>query len=235
MKFDSAEQLNQSLMSDISSNLEQTLQQQNQACLLVSGGSTPHDLYQSLSHHSMPWNKISIAMVDERWVNADHTKSNQSFIQQSLIQDKAAKANFFPMVDASRSVRQQDLQDAAVQINQTYSKLPKKPICILGMGADGHTASFFPHAKGLDYALSSTNTYCCAIEANQSETTGELTQRLSITLDYLLSSQMIHLLIKGQQKWDIYQQALSCEDTYSMPVCAVIKQTKTPVKIYWCP
>jgi len=235
MKFDTVERLNQSLLSEISSDLEQTIQQHQQACLLVSGGSTPQQLYHSLSHHSMPWDKVSIAMVDERWVDADHPKSNQGFIQQTLYKNEAAKANFYPMIDGSSRVQQQNLQDAAVQINQSYSQLPKKPICVLGMGTDGHTASFFPHAKGLDYALNSKNTYCCAIEADRSDTTGDQTQRLTITLEYLLSSQIIYLLIKGQQKWEVYQQALNCKDRSLMPVSTITNQTKTPVKIYWCP
>ncbi|MDQ7049486.1 MAG: 6-phosphogluconolactonase [Enterobacterales bacterium] len=235
MKFDNVERLNQSLLATISNQLKQDIQQNKQACLLVSGGSTPKRLYQSLSQYSLHWNNVSIAMVDERWVDIDHPKSNQAFIEQTLVNDKAAEAHFYPMIDASKSVKQQNIQDAVSKINQAYSRLPKNPICILGMGSDGHTASFFPHAKGLDHALNSKNTYCCAIQASQSETTGEQTQRLTITLDYLQSCQAVYLLITGQQKWEVYQKALACTEVSTMPVSAVLNQKKTPVFVYWCP
>jgi len=233
-QFDHATELTRFLLAAIRQDIEQTIAKQQNACLLVSGGSTPKMLYQSLSQQSLAWNQVAIAMVDERWVDSDQEKSNERFIKQTLVQDKADKAHFYPMIDASKPVSQQDLQLAAKQINGTYSQLPKNPISILGMGADGHTASFFPHAKGLDDALNSKNSYVCAIEAKQSETTGEQTERLSITLDYLLSSQAIYLLITGKKKWEVYQRALTCDNYSKMPVSAVLKQTSTPVSVYWC-
>ncbi len=233
--FADEEIMNQSLLKMIVQDLSNQMKEQESATLLVSGGSSPKMLYQSLSEQSLAWKNISIAMVDERWVDLQHEKSNQTFIQQSLIKNQALQASFFGMIDSNTKLENQNIQQAAERLNLIYSKLPVKPITILGMGTDGHTASFFPQAQGLDEALSSKNIYAVAIKAKQSEVTGVQTQRLTVTLDYLLSSKKIYLLIKGKEKLDVYQKALNCTQFEQMPVASLLQQSECPVQVYWCP
>ena len=104
------------------------------------------------------------------------------------------------------------------------------------MGSDGHTASLFPAADGLEKALDDNNTdLCAAINAIPSEVTGENTERMSLTFFGLMQSCRLHLLIAGQEKLAVYQRALVSPDPLLMPISAVLKQHDVPVLVYWAP
>ena len=104
------------------------------------------------------------------------------------------------------------------------------------MGLDGHTASLFPTAQGLESALDAgNNNLCAAIMADPSEVTGELIERMSLTLAGLLQSRQLHLLITGADKLGVYQRVLASPNEISMPVAAVLHQDEIPVVVYWAP
>ncbi len=102
------------------------------------------------------------------------------------------------------------------------------------MGPDGHTASLFPKARGLDRALASTD-LCAAIEAKPSKVTGEFVQRMSLTPSAILKAKKIVLLITGDDKWSVYQQAKSISDVTEMPVAAILQQVDVDLDVYWAP
>ena len=55
-----------------------------QAFLLLSGGSTPKNLYKELSKLDLDWENVTVALVDERYVSTDHKHSNEKMIKDSL-------------------------------------------------------------------------------------------------------------------------------------------------------
>ena len=137
------------LTAELSSSLEQSLvagiKEDGRAVLMVSGGSSPAPAYKHLSNLELDWASIDVAMVDERWVDADHEKSNEAFIKSTLLQNHGAAANFVTMKNDALTP-----QNGVAECEAAYKAL-KRPfdVTILGMGPDGHTASLFPHAAGL--------------------------------------------------------------------------------------
>ena len=104
-------------------------------------------------------------------------------------------------------------------------------VAVLGMGTDGHTASFFPHGDRLDDALDMATE--SRVLPMQAEGAGE--PRLTLTLAALLDARFLALHIEGQEKRDVFDMALAGTDAGSMPVRAVLHQDKTPVHIFWAP
>lgn len=220
------------LFEDCRQVLTAAVTEREAVSMLVSGGSTPAPLYKQLSCLNLDWHKVTVALVDERWVGADAPGSNERFIKQSLLHDNAAKANFVPMKTLdSTSVEGQP------GCEHRYRQLPNPlDLTILGMGPDGHTASLFPYARGLDNALDTNkNVLCVAINAKQSHVTGELTERMSLSLFALLQSRQIHLLITGEEKLAVYKRALVTDDPLQMPIAALLQQSTVAVKVYWAP
>lgn len=125
--------------------------------VVLSGGTTPMKMYEILSSEEfrkkVDWKKIYFFFVDERDVSPASDQSNF----------KHASENFFKPVgiEPSQIIRWQteiiDAAGVAAQFETTIRKFfklsndeyPVFDLIFLGLGADGHTASLFPHSKAL--------------------------------------------------------------------------------------
>lgn len=230
--FDSREALLAALQEDCVAELSAALKERGQASFLVSGGSSPAPLYQRLSQINLDWSSISVALVDERWVDRDHPKSNETFVVDNLLQHQAAEAQLQGMKNSAGTPI-----EGLAECEAAYRKLPQPfDLTILGMGPDGHTASLFPHAEGLEKALDpESDELCAAINAHQSEVTGSFTERMTLSLAGLLKSRRLVLLITGEDKLKALRAAQDGSDVSAMPVRAVLQQSKVPLDIYWAP
>ncbi|WP_250458604.1 6-phosphogluconolactonase [Microbulbifer litoralis] len=230
--YSDRERLVQALTQDCASALQRGIKERGQASFLVSGGSTPEPAYRALSKRPLPWQQINVALVDERWVDRTEKGSNQAFIEKSLLQNNAVDAPFLGMKTPHATAA-----EGEADCERAYAELPRPfDVCILGMGGDGHTASLFPHADGLEAALDPQATQLCrAITANRSEVTGEHVERMTLSLAAILQSHDIKLLITGDEKLKVYREALLGSDELAMPVRSILKQGLKPVTVYWAP
>lgn len=228
-----------SLFTTLSDNcqtyLSAALAKQQNTSFMVSGGSTPAPLYEALSLSTLDWKNIKVALVDERWVDKNHSASNEALIYRSLLINHAKQASFISMKTSAESA-----ETGCSETESRYQDLPKPfALSILGMGNDGHTASLFPNAQGLSSALSAENQQLtAAIIANQSAVTGPNTERISLTLHGLLQSERLILLLTGEEKLDVFRTAmtdLTEQAVIKMPVRSVLRQNEVPVEIYWAP
>jgi 6-phosphogluconolactonase len=220
------------LQADCETALRTAIEDRGEATFMVSGGSTPEPLYKALSQVDLDWESVYVALVDERWVAFEHDKSNEAFTVKHLIQNKAAVANLVGMKNSADTAMEglADCELAYQQLAQPFD------VTILGMGSDGHTASLFPHAPRLEAALNPDSEQLCAvINAIQSDVTGSITERMTLTLAGLLRSKKLVLLITGDEKLAVLRAAQAGTDTSEMPIRAVLQQQQVPVSIYWAP
>lgn len=229
-KYNDRVELTEALCQVFIGDLRRALEQQSVATLLLSGGSTPVPLYQQLSKADLDWNKVNIALVDERWVDPDSDASNERLLRENMLINAAENAKLIGMKNNYQSPF-----EGEIQCNNRYARLPSpSTICLLGMGTDGHTASLFPDAEGLTAALDS-NQPCAAIRAFKSDVTGDIIERMTMTPRGILQSQRLILLITGTDKWEAYQQACQSEVSGKLPISIFIHQDQVPLEIYWAP
>ncbi len=228
--FDSRAELTAALQQECEQALTAAVEDRGEATFMVSGGSSPEALYKSMSNSDLPWESIYVALVDERWVDFAHDKSNEAFVVKSLIQNKAAATNLIGMKNTAESAQEglADCEAAYQQLAQPFD------ITILGMGSDGHTASLFPNANGLQEALT-TDALCAAINAHPSEVTGAITERMTLSLNGLLQSKALVLLLTGEEKLNVFRAAQAGTDVNEMPIRALLQQDKVPLTVYWAP
>ena len=211
--FANGQDLATSLALAVVTTLEISIAQNGKALLAVSGGTTPKPFFAALSKMKLDWAKVKITLVDERQVGEDSPRSNAKLVKESLLVNQAAAAVFVPLFQ-----------------NPDAVNLPSFDVAILGMGSDGHTASFFPGGDNLKSALDSN---CpSTILPMIAEGAGE--PRLTFTLPKLLASKTLHLHIQGQDKMAVLDKALAGTDIYEMPIRAVLTASK-PIDLYWCP
>ena len=102
-------------------------------------------------------------------------------------------------------------------------------LVLLGMGNDGHTASFFPGGDTLDAALKGT------ADALAIQAPGAGEPRVTLSLGRLLKTRALYLHIEGEEKAETLRRALGAGPVEEMPVRAVLQQEAVPLIIVWSP
>lgn len=150
----------QALAQAVANALQQTLAQQEQAVLAVSGGRSPIAFFEALSKIDLDWAKVGITLVDERIVPVQHADSNTGLVREYLLQNQAAAATWIPMIaPEADEAALADSQQAVAFALQHYRQ---PDVLVLGMGNDGHTASLFPKPLNLPMAWQQiTHSPCC--------------------------------------------------------------------------
>ncbi len=226
--FIAKESLATGLAEAVATDLIAGIKQNGVGVLAVSGGNTPKMFLAELAkNQTVDWSKTVVTLVDERWVDADSERSNARLVAQNLLQGPAAKATFVPLYTGGET------PDAAriAKTNLALSKTVPTPFdaVILGMGNDGHTASFFPGGDTLDAALNEAGP-ALAINAP-----GAGEARVTLTLPTLLHTKSLYLHIEGNEKSAVLQKAIAGTRVEQMPIRAVLQQDEKTLKIYWCP
>lgn len=225
--FNDKQSLAVALAKTIANQLATGIAERGSASLAVSGGSTPKKLFAALStHQDIDWSKVTITLVDERWVDANSDRSNARLVNENLICNAAANAQFVPLYSGGKMPD----ESAIAKVNQALNKLPMPfDAVILGMGNDGHTASFFPGGDTLELALTDPGP---ALALN-AQGAGE--PRVTLTLPFLLQARCLIIHIEGEEKSSTLDKVVADGEIAQMPVRAVLRQQTTPVQIYWCP
>ncbi|HTV98307.1 MAG TPA: 6-phosphogluconolactonase [Steroidobacteraceae bacterium] len=226
-RFGSAQALESEVARDIAAQLARAITARGQAGLLVSGGRSPAGLFEQLSTRALDWSRVSIALVDERWVDPTDPGSNERMVRQALLRDGAAAARFCGLKNRARSP---DLGAAAAWNASAHVPRPID-VTVLGMGDDGHTASLFPGSPNLKSALDlkSPEGYIGMWSPSAPHA------RLSLNLRALLDSRRILIFLLGEAKLRTYAAACDPGPVEEMPVRAVLRQERVPVEVVWAP
>jgi 6-phosphogluconolactonase len=221
--FPDTGQLDRELAQYIAGQLAADIDRYGQASLAVSGGSTPQHMFQLLSRCQLDWSQVHITLVDERWVAPDSPESNERLVRQNLLQNRAANAVFIGLKSAD--------QDAACGLAGVLEKLAALPqpfaAVVLGMGSDGHTASWFPQAANLDSLLDPGGTEQLAV----TDPVTAAHQRITLTLPAVLNSRGIIIHITGDEK----KLVIASARHQHHPIAAILAQNTTPATIWWAP
>jgi 6-phosphogluconolactonase len=224
--FAGKDELALALADTVAEQLKAGLAARGAAVLAVSGGSTPARFFAALAQRAdIGWNMVTVTLVDERWVDETSERSNARLVNANLLQGPAAKARFVPLYQGGDA----PTPDAIVRASARIEALGPIDVAILGMGNDGHTASFFPGGDTLAEALT-TNAPVLAIRAP-----GAGEPRVTLSLRRLLAADNVYLHIEGEEKAGVLDQALGEGSDQEMPVRAVLHQDQKPVTIFWCP
>jgi 6-phosphogluconolactonase len=223
-------ELNVRLAQNIAQRLAAAIQARGLAVLSVSGGKSPVALFEALRVIDIDWSRVRITLVDERCVPCSHPDSNALLVQTHLLQDLAAKAQLvFMVTNATEPLDAPTKLAKAAGIALSAEGIAD--VLVLGMGADGHTASLFPEASNLAEALDLRNTHSCVAIELANPPPNAPYARITQTLAQILSARHIVLPLTGTDKLNTLQQAWP-QATPALPISFVLQQTQTPVAIW---
>jgi 6-phosphogluconolactonase len=183
--------------------LERVLALPGRVSVCLPGGSTPRRLYQTLAQapyrDRMPWQRMHWFLGDERFVPSSDPRSNYRMIREALLDRIEAR------VGSMHPIPTQGLTlDAAViayerELKRFYggeelsATRPLFDVTLLGLGADGHTASLLPGAP----VLEERSRWVAAVVGFTPEA------RITLTYPALESSRDVAFLVTGAAKREI--------------------------------
>lgn len=219
--------LAKALAEAVATNIESAQIETGIAAIAVSGGKTPARFFTELGRRrGIDWAKVYVTLVDERWVDETNDRSNAALVNERMLQGPAAVAHFIPLYSGGEAPDEAAITRTIRQIET----LPRRyAAVVLGMGNDGHTASFFPGADNLVEALRGEG----PAVAIQAPNAGE--PRVTQVLRRLVETDALYLHIEGEEKAATLARALQAGSIEEMPVRAVLRQLAVPVDVYWAP
>lgn len=221
--FAERQELAAALAGHVAARLTKAVDERGTALLAVSGGTTPARFFAALSQIPIAWDKVTVTLVDERFVPASSPRSNAGLVAANLLQNAAAGARFVPLYHEAASI-----EDAALLDNRMLESLSwPLDVVVLGMGTDGHTASFFPDADDLEKLLDpSCDRVVLPVHAASA---GE--PRLTLPLAQIIAAGSIALHIEGAEKRSAFEDAMA--PGTRKPIRAVIEAAPRAVEVFW--
>jgi len=147
------ESLSQAVAESLADRIGAAVAQRGRCALVLPGGRTPRRLYELLAERhatAIPWPRVDLFWGDERYVPPDDPRSNYRLARLTLLDRVAIPAgNVHAMpthhADPDGGARQYE----ALLRGYFQAGPPRFDLILLGMAADGHVASLFPHHPAL--------------------------------------------------------------------------------------
>ena len=215
------------LAQSVADDLHAALQARALASLALSGGNTPKAFMQALARQPLDWSRIAVTLVDERWVPENHPRSNAHLLRENLLQGPASAATFLPLYRATP-----EPEAALDELERDLATSMPWPldVAVLGMGEDGHTASFFPGGDRLAQALDPAGG--ARVLPMRAPGAGE--PRITLTLPALLQATHLYLHVEGEAKRRVLDQAVTgAGEGEHFPIRGVLRHATSPVRTYW--
>jgi 6-phosphogluconolactonase len=152
----------------------------------LSGGSTPGAAYRRAAALEPDWSRAALWLVDERCVPADDALANTRLVTETVLDAVAAPPVFH------RVATELGAQAAAARYDAELALEGVPSLVILGVGADGHTASLFPGAPALDERAALAVAVAAGMEP--------YVPRITLTLPALARADDVVFLVTGEAK-----------------------------------
>ncbi len=220
---DSQSVLAQKLASSVAKQLQKSVEVNGKASLAVSGGKTPIEFFKALSLVQLDWSKITIILLDERWLDTNHEDSNEKLVRDYLLKNNAEKAYFLGLKNSAQ-LPSEGIMDCETQLRTQVQDLD---VVVFGMGLDGHTASWFKGSKQLSHLMDAeTSAWCLPVEDEF------LPQaRMSLTWRFVKRAKKMYLHFSGEDKNRIFAKACA-ERSEDLPISHILHQDGINISVY---
>ena len=189
--------------------------------LALSGGETARQLFRFWTEeysNKIDWSAIRFFWVDERCVAPDNKESNFGEAERLLFRPLSVPEEHLFRIRGEANPMREAIRyaDTVKKILPFYNGVPRFDCIVLGVGADGHTASIFPCAMHL---LTDKRLYVPSINPVNRQ------RRITMTGGLIQAGASVSLLAVGDSKKEIVRRLVKNENVEGFPVSFVLKQT----------
>jgi 6-phosphogluconolactonase len=172
--------------------------------IALSGGSTPGPAYELAARLQSSWTRTELWFADERCVDPSDERSNYRLVRERLLdrleRGPAAEHRIRGELPAERAADEYEQELRGVVLD----------FVLLGIGADGHTASLFPNDPALEELSRS------ALPVHRPD--GD---RVTLTLPALRTAGAVVFLATGAEKSDPVRRAFAEPPSPATPASLV--------------
>jgi 6-phosphogluconolactonase len=171
--------------------------------VVLTGGKTPEQAYERAAAIAPDWSRVDVWWGDERCVPPDDENSNFAMAKRALL-DRLER----PPLAVHRIEGELGKEAAADTYEQELGSTALD-LLLLGIGADGHTASLFPGKP--------------ALEVTDRRVVGSQpglepwVDRVTLTLPTLRAAEEILFVVSGDAKADAVRRAFASEPSRDTP------------------
>jgi len=202
--FSSPPELAESLALEFVEQIKEASTEVRPFTVAVSGGKTPRLFFSILGRNFAEeaiWRNLHLFWVDERCVPPWHNESNFGIVQEEFIDRSDISPSNIHRIRGeddpqSEAERYENELRAFIEERDGF---PAFDLILLGIGADGHTASIFPGNEGL---FNSERLCVPAIHPVSGQT------RITLTGSVINNAARIIFMVTGKSKADIVRNVI---------------------------
>lgn len=213
----------------IQDHLQQCLAARASAAIALSGGSTPMPIYAELATTPVDWSRVTAVPTDERWVRIEHPASNAGQIRKQFESCNLKVAGLVPY-DAAGAADPRHAESVLAELPAPLD------LVMVGMGADAHFASLFPHSPALQAGLDPASKIAALALMPEPLPPEAPFARISMTLARLINTRRLLLVVTGEAKREVLDHAARADaDERGLPIAALLRAAGHQLEIFWSP
>ena len=226
-RYPSLEHLSRAAAEYICEIAERAIKERGIFTFVLSGGTTPRLLYEKLAREPyasrVDWQHTHLFWGDERCVPSDSPDSNYSLALQTLISKVDVPPSNIHRIPATTGSPKAVAAEYETTLREFFqasaasdpsTSFPSFDLVLLGMGADGHTASLFPG----DAALEERASWVVAVEGSSASPP---VQRITLTFPVFNEAKCVLFLVAGSNKLKVLLEILKNPHTATYPAAHV--------------
>lgn len=213
--FESVDDLVEMVVCEWQQKANAALEERDRFNIALSGGRTPIPILQKLVTGDLEfdWARTHIFQVDERFVLADHADSNYCMLNEYLFSKINIPQDNIYRIKAESADAQLAAQEYAQQLNNYFDyELPRFDLVLLGVGADGHTASLFE----IDELVANDEVLVQVTASSKVKH-----ERITLSLSVLNNARDIFLLATGADKKGVMKGVIK-DHNMQLPAAHVV-------------
>ncbi|HEX8623370.1 MAG TPA: 6-phosphogluconolactonase [Allosphingosinicella sp.] len=227
-EFDTAREMAEQAAGDIGFVIESAIEAHKGARIALPGGPASDLICGQLARSkAIDWSKVTIMPTDDRLVPLGDSLSNYRKLEGFF----AAKgAELVSLVDeAALGDRQEAGRLADARLSLVGWPLD---LACLGMGADGHTAGIFP-GPDLERAVAGPRERRAVGVKPEPMPDDAGVERVTLTAPALSSARAIMIVVAGDEKRRLLEQAIKEGPLSSAPIGRLLAAVEAPIDIFW--
>ena len=152
--FDDLDDLARGAAEEIAKSAEEAIAARGRFTIALSGGNTPKPAYRLLAEKPrIDWGRVHVFWGDDRHVPPDHPDSNFGMAHEALLSKVPIPPDNIHRMRTEKADAERVAEEYAWTLRSAFNieegEWPRFDLVLMGIGADGHTASLFPGSEAV--------------------------------------------------------------------------------------